>query len=394
MHRKVNKPMKLRRLAIAVTAVTALLVSACGSSNSGSGSPTQTPAPGTTSAADSTSSAPSGGSTPSSAGQSGSVAPGSSQAPADDPNLLKGKVVWYADILDSNPLVTAIAQALNDKLTANGATMVRSFAINNTTGQLDLGVQAEAMNRALAAKPAAIAYFLADPKALKPQVQRAREAGIPVYAAFGKPDGFDVDGYIGLDDEKQGYLSAKYLADHLPKGAKVALITGPPTPNVNAEMVGAKKALDEAGVTIVGDEDQQRNLTDNSDGGKQIMQGILQRVPDVQGVFVYNDDSAIGAISAAKAANKNILFTSRNASVDGVNAVKAGTLLATCDIDPIALGHELGQAIVDRLAGRTQPTVNAQLPSPDASNCIIDKDNVANWKPYQEQIKYQNIKTG
>lgn len=384
--------MKLRRLAIAATAATALLVSACSSSDTGSGSSTGTQAP-TTSAAAGTSTA-AGGSTSGAAGSSGSAAPAGSQAPADDPNLLKGKVVWYADLLDSNPLVTAIAQALNDKLTANGATMIRSYAINNTTGQLDLGVQAEAMNRALAAKPAAIAYFLADPKALKPQVQRARDAGIPVYAAFGKPDGFDVDGYIGLDDQKQGYLSAKYLADHLPKGAKVALITGPPTPNVTAEMEGAKKALAEAGVTIVGDEDQQRNLTDNADGGKQIMQGILQRVPDVQGVFVYNDDSAIGAISAAKAANKNVLFTSRNASVDGVNAVKAGTLLATCDIDPVALGHELGQAIVDRLAGRTQAAVNTALPSPDASNCIIDKDNVANWKPYQEQIKYQDIKTG
>ena len=318
----------------------------------------------------------------------------SSGAPADDPNLLKGKMVWYADVIDSNPLVTAIAQAINDKLTANGATMTRSFAINNTTGQLDLGVQADAMVRALAADPAAIAYFVIDPKSLKPQVNRAREAGIPVYAAFGKPDGFDVDAYITLDDEKQGYLSAKYLADNLPKGAKVAVISGPPTANVNAEVEGAMKALSEAGVTIVGDVEQQRNLTDNAAGGQTVMQGILQSHPDVQGVFVYNDDSALGAIAAAKAAGKTVLFTSRNGSADGVAAVKNGSLLATCDIDPIGLGHQLGQAIVDKLAGRESPAVNTQLPSPDASNCLITKDNADSWQPYDQRIKYQDIKTG
>nr|WP_161632152.1 sugar ABC transporter substrate-binding protein [Nakamurella lactea] len=295
---------------------------------------------------------------------------------------------------DANPLVQAIAQALNDRLTANGATMIRSFAMNTTTGQLDLGVQAEAVNRGIAAKPSAIAYFVVDPKSMKPQIERARKSGIPVYAAFGKPDGFDVDAYITLNDEQQGYLSAKYLADHLPKGAKVAVISGPPTPNVNAEMVGANKALAEAGVTLVGDENQQRNLTDNAAGGQQIMQGILQREPDVQGVFSYNDDSALGAIAAAKAAGKTVLFTSRNGTKDAVAAIKGGSLLATCDIDPIALGHELGQAIVDKLAGRSDLPVNAQLPAPDTSDCLITSDNVASWKPYEEQIHYQDIKTG
>lgn len=343
------------------------------------------------------SSAASSESSAASSDSSGATSAGSSSATssaADNPDLLKGKTVWYADITDANPLVQAIAQALNDKLTANGATMVRSFAINNTTGQLDLGVQAEAMTRAVASKPDAIAYFVIDPKSMKPQIARARKGAIPVYAAFGKPDGFDVDAYITLDDEKQGYLSAKYLADKLPKGAKVAVISGPPTANVNAEMTGAQKALTEAGVTVVGSADQQRNLTDNAAGGQTIMQGILQSQPDVQGVFAYNDDSALGAIAAAKAAGKTISFTSRNGSSNAVAAVKNGTLLATCDIDPIALGHELGQAIVDRLAGGTAQSPNTQLPSPDASNCLITKENAGSWKPYDQRIKYQNIKTG
>lgn len=321
--------------------------------------------------------------------------PGSSASTgAADPTLLKGKTVWYADITDANPLVQAIAQAMNDTITANGGTMVRSFAINNTTGQLDLGVQSDAVTRAVSSKPAAIAYFVIDPKSPKPQVSRAQAAGIPVFAVFGKPAGFNVNAYINLADEQQGYLAAKYLASNLPKGAKVAIIGGPPTPNVTAELVGANKALAEAGVTIVGNVRQQQNLTDNSAGGQTIMQGILQRFPDVQGIFAYNDDSALGAIAAAKAANKQIKFTARNGSTAGVAAVKAGTLLATCDIDPIALGHEVGQAIVDQISGTKKVAAAAQLPSPDASQCIIDKNNVNAWKPYDQIIKYQTIKQG
>lgn len=283
---------------------------------------------------------------------------------------------------------------MNDTITANGGTMVRSFAINNTTGQLDLGVQSDAVTRAVSSNPAAIAYFVIDPKSLKPQVTKAKAAGIPVFAVFGKPDGFNVNAYINLADEQQGYLAAKYLADNLPKGAKVAIIGGPPTPNVAAELVGANKALTEAGVTIVGNASQQQDLTDNSAGGQTVMQGILQRFPDVQGVFAYNDDAALGAIAAAKAANKQVKFSSRNGSTAGVAAVKAGTLLATCDINPIALGHEVGQAIVNQISGTKKVSDNTQLPSPDASKCVIDKDNVSTWKPYDQIIKYQTIKTG
>ena len=353
--------MNRRRLFLGVVAtVSALLATACSSSTDSGGTSAATSAgtpsassPAATSAASSVASsaaASSGASSPaassaaasdteSASGSASATSAATGDTATPDPTLLKGKTVWYADVTDANPLVQAIAQAINDRITAYGATMIRSFSMNNTTGQVDLGVQAAAMNRAITANPDAIAYFVLDPKSLKPQVTKARAAGIPVFAAFGKPDGFDVDAFITLNDEQQGYLSAKYLADHLPKGAKVALITGPPTPNVIAEMEGANKALKEAGVTIVGNEDQQRNLTDNSAGGQTIMQGILQSHPDVQGVFAYNDDSALGAIAAAKAANKTVLFASRNGSSDGVAAVKAGTLLVTCDIDPIALGH-------------------------------------------------------
>ncbi|MEV1169140.1 sugar ABC transporter substrate-binding protein [Nonomuraea sp. NPDC049784] len=305
-----------------------------------------------------------------------------------------GKTIWYADVIEANPVSQAITQAVNTPLTAAGATMTRSFSVNNTTGSIDPAVQAEALTRAIGTQPAAIAYFVLDSKSMKPQVQRARDKGIPVFAALGKPEGFDVNGYITNPDEEQGYQAAKYLADHLPKGAKIALIGGPVTPNVTAELAGAQRALKEAGATIVGNLDQQRNLQDNAAGGQTVMQGILQREPDVQGVFVYNDDSALGAIAAAKQSGKKIRFTSRNGTADAIAAIKAGDLLATCDLKPVEIGKALGQAMVDHLSGVKTYDNNAQIPGPPADQCMVDKDNVAGWKPAEELIKFQTIKTG
>jgi ribose transport system substrate-binding protein len=319
---------------------------------------------------------------------------GQAAAESSEAKPLKGKIVWYMDVVDANPLIRGIAQAMNIPIMRAGGTMIRSFAFNTQSGQIDLGLQAQAFDRAIARKPAAIVYFVLDPKSPRPQAVRAQQAKIPVFAAFGKPDGFSVNAYELLNDFQQGFLSARYLARHLPRGAKVTILGGPPTPNVNTELKGAQAALKAGGMNVVGDVDQQRNLSDNAAGGQQVMQGILQRFPDVKGVFVYNDDSALGAIAAAKAAGKKILFTSRNGSQDAVDAIKKGDLLATCDIDPIAFGRTMGQAIVDQITRKKHLTNNFKLRSPDASKCLVTKQNVAKFKPWNKRIKYVKIKTG
>lgn len=303
------------------------------------------------------------------------------------------KTVWYADVMDSNPIAVAIAQGMNQTLAENDLKMVRSLAIDTTTGNIDLGAQAQGLTRAIATNPAAIAYFMLDASAARPQVEEAMGKDIPVFAAFGKPD-FEVNGYIALYDEDQGYVSAKYLAENLEKGDKVAILGGPATQNVLAEEKGATRALEEAGLEIVGDVEQQRNLTDGAAGGKEIMQGILQQNPDVKGVWVYNDDSAMGAIAAAKQAGVKVLFTSRNGTSDAIAAVKAGDLLGTCDIQPAKLGALLGQAIADQVNGTKKLTGSQQIEAPSAEDCMVTKDNVDEWKAPEELIQYAEIPLG
>lgn len=299
-------------------------------------------------------------------------------------------VVWYADVMDANPIATAVTQALNARLAENGISMVRSLSLDPSSGKIDVAVQAQAVARAVAAKPDAIAYFVLDPTSPRPQIESAMAADIPVFAAFGKPD-FDVNAFIEMNNEAQGHAAAAYLAESLPQGAKVAIIGGPATPNILDAEAGATRAFKEAGVTIVGDVDQQRDLSDSSGGTQAIMQGILQRDPDVQGVYVYSDDAAFGAIAAANQVGKDILFTSRNGSEAAVDAVKAGTLLATCDVQPIELGYRLADAIIGQLDGTKPLEGSSEIPPADASDCLVTKDNANAWKSYEDILDYQDI---
>lgn len=315
---------------------------------------------------------------------------------ADDGNTGSGDdrpMVWYADVMDANPVATAVTQGIYAALQENGIDMTRSLAIDATSGQIDLAVQVQGLTRAVSGDVDAIAYFVLDPSSGEPQIRDAVAADIPVFAVMGQP-GFEVNAFQQMDDEGQGYATAKYLAEQLPQGAKVTVISGPPTPNVNALDKGALRAFEEAGLEIVGDVEQQRNLDDNADGGKKVMQGILQSHPDIQGVFAMNDATAIGAISAAKQAGAEVLFASRNGTADGVGAVKSGDLLATCDIQPLEVGKAIGQAIADHIKGVKTYTGTSLIEGPSSDSCLITADNADDWKPYEEQVEYKDIPLG
>lgn len=304
------------------------------------------------------------------------------------------KTVWYADVMDSNPIIVAIAQGLNATLAENDIKLIRSFSVDTTTGAVDVSLQTQALTRAVESNPSAIGYFVLDPAAARPQIEEAMGKDIPVFAAFGQP-AFDVNAYIALYDEDQGYVSAKYLAENLPKGAKVAVIGGGSgAPNLAAQEKGVFRALEEAGVQVVGDIEQQRNMTDDAKGGQTIMQSILQQNPDVQGVYAYNDDTAIGAIAAAKQAGADITFVSRNGSQDAIAAIKAGDLLGTCDIEPVKLGQLLGQAMADQINGSKSFTGSEQIDSPKADECMVTADNVDSWKSPEELVEYVDIPLG
>ena len=311
---------------------------------------------------------------------------------------LEGQVVWYVDVLKGNYILDAIAQGLAFEVDQAGGTIVRSFA-TTATGEVDVATMAQAIDRAVAARPAAIIYFLIDPAAFQPQFDQAREAGIPVIAVFGEPE-VAVDAWIDVPSAEQGFAMGEALCGGLVEGDEVTVIAPPlPIPTGELAIDQAMEAFDECGLSFVGDRDQQRNPTDLAGGGRDVMQSILQRFPNLKGLYAYNDDTALGAISAITAAGREgeILIVSRNATPEAIAAIQSGELYASCDIGGLEMGLLAGLAVVRLVTGEADYSDNEHIPwESDAGgeNCILDQSSVADYVPPDERVPLVDIQEG
>ena len=213
-------------------------------------------------------------------------------------------------------------------------------------------------------KPAAMITAAINSTILLPCLKQANEMKIPVVdldnnldPAITKKAGVDVAFHIGSDNEAAGAKGADYLVSVLGKDAKgpVLVIEG-----LSGNITGEKRARGFAaelkkaapGLTIVaslpGDWDSLKaaNITNDT----------LQRNPDLVAIFCANDDMALGAVEAARAAGKDKLIV---IGVDGnTNAVKsilAGRLNASVAQLPYLVGMQAVEDAKKVLAGEKVP---------------------------------------
>ena len=95
--------------------------------------------------------------------------------------------------------------------------------------------------------------------------------------------------------------------------------------------------------------------------GLNVMENLLTAHPDVAAVFAQNDEMALGALRAIKAAGKNVLIIGFDGTDEGITAVKAGDMGATVGQQPALIGALGVQAAVDTLNGKK---VAAYVPVP------------------------------
>jgi ribose transport system substrate-binding protein len=92
-----------------------------------------------------------------------------------------------------------------------------------------------------------------------------------------------------------------------------------------------------------------------AEGSRPLMQDLLRKHPTVNAVFAVNDPSALGVISALKAAGKStdVTVVSVDGSAQGIAAVKAGTLYSTSVQFPREIGRIAAQRFYEHLDGNS-----------------------------------------
>jgi len=207
---------------------------------------------------------------------------------------------------------------------------------NGIKNETDTAAQIKMVEQMITQKVDAIVIAPADSKALVPVLKTAIDKGILVVnidnqldAAAQKEKGIQIP-FVGPDNRSGAKLVGDFLAKSLKAGDKVGILEGVSTTfNAQQRTLGYQDAMKGAGVNVVGVQSGEWEI----EKGNVVAAGMMREHPDLKALLAGNDNMALGAVAAVKAAGK----TGKVAVVgyDNISAVKAlladGRMLATAD---------------------------------------------------------------
>jgi ABC-type sugar transport system substrate-binding protein len=195
---------------------------------------------------------------------------------------------------------------------------------------------------------------------LDPALNAAKKAGVPVLTIDRKVTNKSCDDYIaflGSDFYDQGQRAADAMAEATGGEGKVAILLGSSGNNVTDERnAGFKDRVKEKYPDLEIVAEQTANFA--RDEGQSVTEQLLQSDPDITAIYAHNDEMALGAVTAVKAAGKDPGQDIKIVSIDGTrNAVQAivdGDINAVIESNP-RFGPLAFQTAMDFYAGKEIP---------------------------------------
>ncbi|WP_032855306.1 ribose ABC transporter substrate-binding protein RbsB [Pasteurella dagmatis] len=184
-----------------------------------------------------------------------------------------------------------------------------------------------------------------DSEAVGNAVKMANRNKIPVITLDRGAASGDVIAHIASDNVAGGKMAGDFIAEKLGAGAKVIQLEGIAGTSAARERgEGFKQAIEAHKFDVLASQPADFDRTK----GLNVMENLLASKGDVQAVFAQNDEMALGALRAIKAANKNVLVVGFDGTEDGVKAVQTGKMAATIAQQPELIGA-LGVEAADKL---------------------------------------------
>ncbi|NNN32822.1 sugar ABC transporter substrate-binding protein [Streptomyces sp. S3(2020)] len=210
---------------------------------------------------------------------------------------------------------------------------VEDTAANNTTlihtaesGQ-DANTELANIKDMIARHVDALIVQTVDVDALKDDIAKAKEAGVPIFLTSIVPDDTsDILGAVVVDLKNVGALDARWIArDAAGKGVQVGIVAGAPGAASDLLVGGFKDALP-ANATVVANEP---GMFDPSKAGK-VAESMIQAHPDLDYAFVANEEMAFAVRKAFDAAGaEDVRIVTVNGTDEGLAALKDGRFAAT-----------------------------------------------------------------
>lgn len=271
----------------------------------------------------------------------------------------------------TNPFFISMAQGFEDACGDYGIECV----VQATESEEEIDAQIQMCETLLTQNYDAIMVTPLSSSAIVPFVQSCNQAGVPIILVDTGADeealdaiGAEVDFFSTSDNKQSGVLAAQALVDYLGNQGNIAILNGSAGASTTVAISeGFHEVLDGSGVTIAAEQaaDWNRNI------GYDVFTNIISANPDLDGVLCANDEMALGAVRAMEDVGmEGIPVFSINATQDGIDAVKNGTITGTVDKKPYEQGYIAVERALALLNGETlENTVEMLEPSMvDASN--------------------------
>ncbi|MFF7709346.1 substrate-binding domain-containing protein [Pseudomonas sp. NPDC007930] len=207
---------------------------------------------------------------------------------------------------------------------------------NGIKNETDTAAQIAIVEQMIATKADALVIAPADSKALVPVLKKASDAGIKVVNIDNRLDpavlqskGLQVP-FVGPDNQAGAFKVGDYLGEQLKPGDEVGIIEGvPTTTNAQQRSAGFKEAMEKAKAKVVSVQSGNWEMAP----GQQVAAAMLSEYPNLKALLAGNDNMALGAVSAVRAAGK--AGQVKVVGYDNIKAIapmlKDGRVLATAD---------------------------------------------------------------
>lgn len=196
-----------------------------------------------------------------------------------------------------------------------------------------------------------------DSQAIGSAIAEANAAGIPVFTAdiASTSKQGQVVAHIASDNVQGGFQAGKLICQAIGKRGSIAIVDEPEVTSVQDRVKGFKAAVAQLcpSVTIVADVDSGGTRDKaSSDTGD-----IVQAHRDLAGIFGINDDSALGALAAVRAAGSTgrIAIVGYDATPEARQAIASGQMYGDAIQYPVKIGSTTIDVIHDYFAGQKPP---------------------------------------
>ncbi len=268
---------------------------------------------------------------------------------------LKSATVGFAQSeKEANPFRIAETQSIKDEAAKRGIKLI------TTNAQSDLNKEISDIQSMIAQGAKALIISPLNSEGLDPALEAAKAAKVPIMTIdrllTSKTPCQDYIGWVGSNFVTQGQRAADAMMRVTGDKGKLAILLGAPGVNVTTDRnKGFLDQLKAKGSKLEIVAQQAADYV--REKGQRVTEQMLQSNPDITAIYAHNDEMALGAVAALKAAGKQpgdvkiITIDGTRGAVQGlVNGWISGVIESNPRFGPLAF-----QALEDFYSGKGVP---------------------------------------